>query len=132
MKTKGWHHIVEQSRSDNPKPGLICNNTHPNYATFNVKGCKSTFYISFKKSYNTFGTASMIFDVDYDELTGNSISTNKFLLDSRWDRSQGSARYPEVIQFKNHEANFTALTISLLPDENKDKHAFKLLEVRCV
>jgi hypothetical protein len=97
-----------------------------------VKGCKSTFYISFTKSYDTFGAASMIFDGDHWEPTNNSISNNKVLLDSRWDRSKGSARHPEVIQFEDHQANFKTLTISLLPHEEKDKHAFKLLEVRCV
>ena len=132
FQAKGWHHIVQQSQSGILKPGLICNKTQPNYATFNVKGCKSTFYISFTKSYATFGTASMIFDGDHGEPIDNSTSNNKVLLESRWDRSRGSARYPEVIQFEDHEANFKTLTISLLPGEDKDKHAFKLLEVRCV
>jgi len=129
MQTKGWHHTVQQPQSDNPKPGLICNNTQPNYVTFNVTGCKSTFYISFTKSYGTFGTASVVFD---GQPTENNSPSNNILLESRWDRSKGSARHPEVIQFEDHEVNFSTLTISLLPDEDKDKRAFKLLEVRCV
>lgn len=131
MQTKGWHHTVQQPLSHNPKPGLICNNTQPNYVTFNVKGCKSTFYISFTKSYGTFGTASVVFDGEPTPTENNS-SSESILLESRWDRSKGSARYPEVIKFEDHDANFSTLTISLLPDEDKDKHAFKLLEVRCV
>ena len=127
LQTKGWDYVVQQSKSGISKPGLMCNNTQPNYATFNVAGCKSTFYVSFMKSYSTFGTASVAFNGTAE--TGNEESSN-IILKSRWDRSNGSARYPEVIRFEN--ATFSTLTISLLPDKDDDKRAFKLLEVRCV
>ena len=123
VQTKGWEYVVQQSKSGISKPGLMCNNTQPNYATFNVKGCSSTFYISFMKSYSTFGTASVAFN-------GSETRNESVILKSRWDRSNGSARYPEVVRFEN--ATFSTLTISLLPDKDDDKRAFKLLEVRCV
>jgi len=124
LQTKGWDYVVQKSKSGALKPGLMVNNTQPNYATFNVTGCKSTFYVSYMKSYSTFGTASLVFNK-----AGTKQKVEKMLI-SRWDKSKGSGRYPEVTRFD--DAQFSTLTVSLLPDEDDDKRAFKILEVQCV
>jgi hypothetical protein len=126
LQTKGWDYVVQKSKSGALKPGLMVNNTQPNYATFNVTGCKSTFYVSYMKSYSTFGTASLVFNK-----AGTTQKVEKRLLRSRWDKSKGSGRYPEVTRFDG-DAQFSTLTVSLLPDEDDDKRAFKILEVQCV
>ena len=76
------------------------------------------------KSYSTFGTASLVFNK-----AGTNQKVEKRLI-SRWDKSKGSGRYPEVTRFD--DAQFSTLAVSLLPDEDDDKRAFKILEVQCV
>ena len=56
----------------------------------------------------------------------------EFILDSRWDISKGSGRYPEVIRFQDEKIEFNTITVLMLPDNDYDKQAFKLLEIRRV